>query len=643
MPGYRDHSKFETWSVSELVDASSIEPKGRRKVTIPIFQRRLVWSKSKREELIDSIKKGFPIGSLLMYRNDETSGIKETYNLIDGLQRTQALRRYCEEPNSSFRKTGLSENLISIIAGELNPLADVDCMTKRSQRLLRDVILRWIWDGKGFRESDGWSIESLTKTIIKVVLGLEEDAYDFYVAEKTLLSSGNLYREPLVELLNSIRLESDIGEAQVPVIIYTGAAGEVSKVFERLNYQGQKLTIYEIFAAQWINHRQQIENPKIIKAIWNKYEELENYGYDLDVSREAPDEQSRRDRAYTLFEYVFGLGQLLTKNYPLLFKRTKVDEPAPVGFNLMSACLGLGVNDKGKKQIPDKLRSKGVELKKLEQCILESTAAVHAALEPILTIQPEQQTNYEYYHSELSIVSMIASAFHFRYQLHNGISDNPGWEERLTSLLKNVPMYYLFDILTNFWSGTGDTKLKNIIKDSSYLKPLSKSQWESNFNLWHTNHIAERIHSKLYSKYHFKEYLLLRYVFFKRLRATDTIVVQRIISTKSLLSAPSYFANHPGPINSIGNLALVAEDKFVDFGDKTFAEYLDKQRRTGAIRGPGRFVDEKNRFEKQLICKTDLLPSMLTKDSFEKFINQRFEKLKEEFFKAWRDHIEPNS
>jgi len=640
MSGFRSHSKVETWTVSELVDATSLKPTGRRKVTIPVFQRRLVWSDNKQMALIDSIKKGYPFGSLLIYRDDQAGGNQENYKLIDGLQRTQALRRYCIQPNSSFSKNDLSETLISIIAGELNRLTNIDCMTKTNLRLLRSVILHWIWDGKGYRESDGWSVEALTNEIIRKVLELDEDCdgFEFYQARKTLLESTSTYKEPLSDILNSIRNESDISEAEVPVIVYTGESKEITKVFELLNTQGTKLSPYEVFAAQWLDHRQRIENSKIIEAIWNKYEALEKYGYDLDVSTEAPDEQSRRDRPYTLFEYVFGLGQLITETFPQLFKPAAVDVPASAGFNLMSACLGLGVNASNMALMPEVLGNTGVELKTLENCILESTAIVDATLQPILAMQPENQTKTEYYHSETAIISMIASAFHFRYQLHNGISDNPGWEERRVILLQNIPMYYLFDILRDYWRGSGDSKLMRIITESSYLKPISKSQWESIFNLWHINHVASRNHARIFTKYSFGEYLLLRYIYFDHIRHSEAFQVQHVVSTKRLLSQPSYYANNSGPINSIGNLALIPEGMHeIDLED--YKKYVQRH-------SNGRdkeFKTELRECERQFLCNIDIFPSELTQNAFETFLLERFELLKREFFTVWRDHIPKDS
>ena len=70
------HTTYETWTVQELMDATSQKPAANKQVTIPEFQRRLVWTKSKQDGLLDSIRKGFPIGTLLLYREP---GVDEKY------------------------------------------------------------------------------------------------------------------------------------------------------------------------------------------------------------------------------------------------------------------------------------------------------------------------------------------------------------------------------------------------------------------------------------------------------------------------------------------------------------------------------------------------------------------------------------
>lgn len=73
---------------------------GSYEIRIPVFQRGIVWNESQKQKLIESIKRGFPVGSLMAYQTFEsTSGTpKPVWSLIDGLQRTSTILEYLDEP-----------------------------------------------------------------------------------------------------------------------------------------------------------------------------------------------------------------------------------------------------------------------------------------------------------------------------------------------------------------------------------------------------------------------------------------------------------------------------------------------------------------------------------------------------------------
>ncbi|MBP3223492.1 MAG: DUF262 domain-containing protein, partial [Actinomycetaceae bacterium] len=70
----------------------------KNKVSIPKYQRGLVWSKTMKEDFIENLHQGFPFGSILLYKYDED----EKYSLIDGLQRYSTIKYYEEHPNEFF-------------------------------------------------------------------------------------------------------------------------------------------------------------------------------------------------------------------------------------------------------------------------------------------------------------------------------------------------------------------------------------------------------------------------------------------------------------------------------------------------------------------------------------------------------------
>lgn len=351
MAKVRSYAEVETWTVRQLIDATSESPSGAKKITIPEFQRRLVWSKDKQEKLIVSIKSGYPFGSLLLYEDiasgNQTEESKRFYKLIDGLQRTQALLKYTEKPNTFFSRESIPDNFIDTLMRELN------LTTVKERDSIPRAIERWVKSLRGFAETDGWGVGDITRMMVKELLEYEPDTDEFYMATGRASNNG-LLQEALAKFLKTIREDADIGEAKIPVIIYTGPPSELPQVFELLNSQGTALSRYEIFAAQWIEERQVIANEKIVQAIWKKYEALEDEGFTLDVTEQAPDNKTRKTREYSLFEYLFGFGQYLTVEYPNLFRPVAADKPSSAGFNLVSACAGLHVKDMN--QLPDKIQ-----------------------------------------------------------------------------------------------------------------------------------------------------------------------------------------------------------------------------------------------------------------------------------------------
>ena len=57
------------------------------------YQRKLVWTLEEKQKLVESILKKYPVPAILIAERDNTPG---TYEIIDGLQRLQALMSFVE-------------------------------------------------------------------------------------------------------------------------------------------------------------------------------------------------------------------------------------------------------------------------------------------------------------------------------------------------------------------------------------------------------------------------------------------------------------------------------------------------------------------------------------------------------------------
>lgn len=74
-----------SWKMEEFTATQIHKNQDEGKMVVPSYQRGFVWKKEQENELIDSIKKGLPFGSMLLYK-DENKG---NYRIIDGLQRSK--------------------------------------------------------------------------------------------------------------------------------------------------------------------------------------------------------------------------------------------------------------------------------------------------------------------------------------------------------------------------------------------------------------------------------------------------------------------------------------------------------------------------------------------------------------------------
>src|SRR5664280_690616 len=98
--------KYETVIVKDLIAGIP------SRYTIPHFQRRISWGAKAQQELISSIHRGFPIGSLLVHLL-ETTPTGSKYSIIDGLQRTNSIRKYQDHQGSFVNEESIKDQWIA--------------------------------------------------------------------------------------------------------------------------------------------------------------------------------------------------------------------------------------------------------------------------------------------------------------------------------------------------------------------------------------------------------------------------------------------------------------------------------------------------------------------------------------------------
>lgn len=90
----------ENWSLQDLSNALRDMHKDNKRIVVPMFQRGKRWKRSQEEKFIDSLIKGYPVGTMLFYETYEDN--KRTYILVDGLQRGNSIKKYMMNPTAFF-------------------------------------------------------------------------------------------------------------------------------------------------------------------------------------------------------------------------------------------------------------------------------------------------------------------------------------------------------------------------------------------------------------------------------------------------------------------------------------------------------------------------------------------------------------
>jgi hypothetical protein len=483
------NSEPELWSLSAIrnnLDENS--PSGKYFIQIPKFQRSWVWKDSQIKKLIDSIYKGFPIGSLLAYKTDQTRSGKPVIQLVDGLQRVTAISRYLESP----LKYAPIETFISKQLTEKISLILFDEISEESSTVVNARIRAWFDSVTVLEYGSQYNFAKLANFLTDNNAALTDKLV-------SMSSSEGLGETLLGEVLRNAR---EITEYRVPVSIYSGPIENVPTIFERINSQGAHLTKYQIFAASWSRTSAEIKNVDVIEAIAQKYAILIKQGYEVDGFEE---DGRLEENEYNLYEYLFGLGKVLANKFPTLFHSIEQpDDNSPVAFQIFTVALRLPVAKMASlaEKMP-RLIDGRINVLKLETAVLEACRRTEAALSQFLSLRLNEQNAAQSGVSQNQAISYITSFIANCYDEEFNSLD----AKKATLIQENIPGHFLIDVLRGSWSGSGDSTLyertwesvetqdkskKVIVPSAYYMQPIGAKPLRSAFNTWH----AEQLESK---------------------------------------------------------------------------------------------------------------------------------------------------
>ena len=438
----------------------------KENITIPQFQRSLVWSESQKEAFIQTIKEGKPFGSILVYKT------MEKYEIIDGLQRFTTLRDYENNPAKYLDIKTDSYAEITEIIKLIQP-----CVPNLSfEKIEKNVI-------DGIRnELNKYSLEDklLFRKIQKAVVGGYGDA----IPREQEYQIEDL----IIKLIDIWSKDIDFRELRIPTIIYTGDRANLPDIFERLNTGGTKLSRYEVFASTWNSVQLHINNNDYLEYIEELYKKkCERTNLAISNYEEGIVKQKK---VLSLYELCFAFGKKIKDACKILFAAysdTQEDQVDSIGFTSLATILGIPLK---KLAILDQYITKNTNINNL-MALLDKIVDAYVKIQDYLknyisTVDGKNFTKF----IEAQVLAILGTYFKIYYKVNGDLSVSQINTSKILkeNFKKFMPYTYLYDIISEFWAGSGDRKLaeelQKPLEENRYVHLILESKWETLLYDW---------------------------------------------------------------------------------------------------------------------------------------------------------------
>lgn len=564
---------FDSWTISEL-DHYRTATKGEdvKSLELPSFQRTVVWSEDKRVELIRSIKREYPIGTFLLHEQplgaNADGDLCKNYLLVDGLQRTQAIAAYRERPLYYMPAAALTGSLMTQYQALIHAFSPNTAITAEE---CVEMLEKWMRDVKVTNQAAGFDAVSLHEYC--------GEWLDQNRSERTVALDSGL-RLQAGQFLDDLSKACSIDAYKVPVLVYSGSAGDLPAIFYNLNKRGTQLSKYEILGAFWHDDRIDVKNSAIQKAVNDRYLKIEEES-GVRISGFPP---TGKISDFNLFEYLFGLGKVLSVEYPTLFPSSgDAGDPEAIGFTIAALTHGLELS-KMEKDLPLRMRrhtlpTGEIDPSKFEQAVEKCCQKLNELLSPVYFQVKNNRGMNAILHTEYQVASMIGILLATRYDPATW-SEIRGWRSNWSTLEVTLRQHYLSDLVLDAWRGSGDSKMFQRVWDSStssdyYLKPITKKNFTLQMNSWFEASLG--VADTTRSPFSKATKGVIRFALWEKIShavvKTDELQIDHMFPVARLTA----IAGKPGwPINTVGNLCLLQSTLNGMKKKQTYAEYYDQ-------------------------------------------------------------------
>lgn len=227
---------------------------------------------------------------------------------------------------------------------------------------------------------------------------------------------------------------------------------------------------------------------------------------------------------------------------------------------------------------------------------MEVCDLVNRIFAPYNEFKLNKRSSVSVLHSELQICSIIANLFINKFgriieteKEHlislNLSQTNSDWRARKKLFQNNAFYNYLSDILNQRWSGSGDSKLDDVIYTPDYyISEKTRNDLEYDLDHWFSMHNSSRNESKNVATPKDQEKLLLSIIYISKFKASEHLDdskydIEHLATKGALKKHLNQFPDDKLPISSFANIALLPEannrrkkDKTIYYDDKYLNE-----------------------------------------------------------------------
>lgn len=539
--------EFKEWPIGDYVKRIEDD-----QIVLPKFQRGVSWRIDQQRRLISSIRQGFPIGAILLAQRSWDQPNK--FSIIDGLQRTTAIRQYRKNPVPFI---GTADNEYPAGWTEFGMwIASRYSNSPQAVSVINDFL-------HGFLSETDLDFPDQFKFFDKVT--------QFFGATIEQLAGDSELKTRANSFFKSIKDELDISKVSIPVILYSGPDSLLPEIFERLNSEGVKLTKYQIFAASW-QRSIKCSHPEVLAAITSFYDQrLQDSEIEIDGVGE-----DGKPEVLTLFDYLTGLSTVLADKYPMLFAAGWASH---IAFAIASVAHGCQIGKMAK--LEDHFVKDGdgnILTDGFTSALLTSCDDVNRALKGRLGLKLNSSKALEFAgHTEFQIGTIVTRLLveHFNRE---------DWSEKVQVSGRKlrdqfVRRWYLIDRLRRAWGNAGDSQFYRqvweTLKDDdgndfqvpskATLQKISDDDLLNVLNTWFDEEMRRRDRARQNVSSETK--LVLRYFYVDKLSVLEED--ERRFHLDHLVPVSwwkEFFKRYKqdeieaaGPINSIGNLCLMID------------------------------------------------------------------------------------